>query len=78
MSNAPTDDKLREMISGYMISQVISVTATLGLADLLAKGAMSSEALAKATQTHGLRWHACCASSSFWVWLQSRKQGISS
>ena len=47
MSNAAADDatKLWEMISGYMISQVVSVTATLGLADLLAKGAMSGEAL---------------------------------
>jgi orsellinic acid C2-O-methyltransferase len=45
--------KLREMISGYMISQVICVTATLGLADLLATGATSVDALAQASETHG-------------------------
>jgi O-methyltransferase domain/Dimerisation domain len=45
--------KLREMISGYMISQVISVTARLGLADLLANGVTSAEALARASETHG-------------------------
>jgi hypothetical protein len=55
MSNVAAADtaKLREMISGYMISQVICVTASLGLADLLAKGAVSGEVLAKATETHG-------------------------
>ena len=45
--------KLREMISGYMISQVISATAALGLADLLAEGTEEREsALAEATGTH--------------------------
>jgi orsellinic acid C2-O-methyltransferase len=54
MSDVPTDDavKLSAMISGYMISQVISVAAQLGLPDLLADGAMSGAALAKATETH--------------------------
>jgi orsellinic acid C2-O-methyltransferase len=45
--------RLREMIAGYMISQVISVTAKLGLADLLAMGATSADALARASGTHG-------------------------
>ncbi len=44
--------QLRGMISGYMVSQVISVTAALGLADILAKGATSADALAKQTETH--------------------------
>jgi SAM-dependent methyltransferase len=44
--------RLREMISGYMISQVVSVAAVLGLADLLGTSAMSAEALAEATGTH--------------------------
>ena len=50
-----TDDdlaRLRRMISGYMVSQVISVTASLGLADILAKGETSADALAKQTETH--------------------------
>src|ERR1700692_2493761 len=54
MSDANADDstRLRAMISGYMISQVISATAALGLADLLAEGPKSAEALAKVTETH--------------------------
>jgi hypothetical protein len=56
MSNFAANDHttLRGMISGYMISQVISVANALGLADLLGTGAMSGEALAEATGTHGL------------------------
>ena len=54
MSGVTADDgaKLREMISAYMVSQVIFVAASLGLADLLAAGNMSAEALATATGTH--------------------------
>jgi SAM-dependent methyltransferase len=54
MSGVTADDgtKLREMISGYMVSQVIFVAAALGLADLLGAGGMSAEALASATGTH--------------------------
>jgi orsellinic acid C2-O-methyltransferase len=54
MSDADADDstRLRAMISGYMISQVISATAALGLADLLAEGPKSAEALAKVTETY--------------------------
>ena len=54
MSNVAADNvaKLREMISGYMLSQIISATAVLGLADLLASGTVSGKALAEATGTH--------------------------
>ncbi len=54
MFDANADDaaRLRGMISGYMISQVIFTTAALELADLLAETSMSAEALAKATATH--------------------------
>jgi len=44
--------KLSGMISGYMISQIISVAVELGVADLLAHGAMSEDAMAEATGTH--------------------------
>ena len=55
MSNVAANDaaKLRAMIAGYMVSQVTSVAAVLGLADLLAAGPMSGKALAEATGTHG-------------------------
>lgn len=54
MFDANADDaaRLRGMISGYMISQVISATAALDLADLFAEPGMSAGALAKATATH--------------------------
>jgi orsellinic acid C2-O-methyltransferase len=51
----PTDDdgtKLQGMISGYMMSQILSVTAILGIADLLGAGEASVAALAKSTETH--------------------------
>lgn len=53
MSDANADDsaRLRAMISGYMISQVISATAALRLADLLAEGPKCAEELAKTTET---------------------------
>ena len=50
--NADHSTRLRAMISGYMISQVISATAALGLADLLAEEPKSAEALAKMTKTY--------------------------
>ena len=54
MSNVAADNaaKLREMISGHMLSQILSATAMLGLADLLAAGKASGKALAEATGTH--------------------------
>ena len=53
MSNVAAENaaKLGEMISGYMLSQIISATAVLGLADLLATGTASGKALAEATGT---------------------------
>lgn len=51
----PTDDDrtgLQGMISTYMMSQILSVTASLGIADLLAAGEASVAALAKSTETH--------------------------
>jgi SAM-dependent methyltransferase len=51
----PTDDdrtRLHGMISGHMVSQILSVTASLGIADLLGAGEASVAALAKATETH--------------------------
>ena len=50
--NADHSTRLRTMISGYMISQIISATAALGLADLLAEEPKSVEALAKMTKTY--------------------------
>lgn len=54
MPEPAADDasRLREMICGYMTSQVISVAAALGLADLMARGAGSIAELAAATGAH--------------------------
>ncbi len=54
MTGSIPDDRImmQQMIAGYMMSQVISVAVTLGLADLLATGEASAQALAKATGTH--------------------------
>jgi O-methyltransferase domain/Dimerisation domain len=43
---------LLHMMTGYWISKAIAVAATLGIADLLANGPLSSDELATATQTH--------------------------
>src|ERR1700694_236680 len=43
---------LRRMTTAYWTSQVIHVTAKLGIPDLLADGAKTAEALASATATH--------------------------
>jgi hypothetical protein len=45
-------DDLRRLINGYQVSQAIHVAATLGVADLLADGARSSDELAQATGSH--------------------------
>jgi orsellinic acid C2-O-methyltransferase len=54
MANPTDDDRIRlqEMISGYMMSQILSVTANLGIADLLGAGDASVAALAKSSETH--------------------------
>ena len=46
-------ERLRQMITGYTISQVIAVAATLDLADMMAKDAMTPEQLATKTGAHG-------------------------
>jgi hypothetical protein len=51
-SDANDAAKLREMASGYMISQIIAVTAALGLADLLGDAIVSGNVLADATGIH--------------------------
>ncbi len=55
MTGVAGDDttRLRQMISGYMVSQVIYVTAVLGLADLTATSAMGADTLARQIGTHG-------------------------
>ena len=42
---------LRRLINGYQVSQAIHVAATLGIADLLARGARDSDDLASETHT---------------------------
>lgn len=45
-------DALRRLINGYQVSQAIHVAATLGIADLLARGPRQVEGLAAETGTH--------------------------
>ncbi len=45
-------DELRRLINAPQLSQVICVAAELGVADLLADGARTSDDLAEATRTH--------------------------
>jgi O-methyltransferase domain/Dimerisation domain len=45
-------EKLRRLANGYQVSQAIHVAATLGIADLLAGGARSSDELAADTESH--------------------------
>ena len=53
MSDAADDAaRLRRMVSGYMVSQVIAVAAALGLADLMAQQAAGIDDLARDTGTH--------------------------
>src|SRR3954449_1927835 len=40
------------LVNGYQISQALHVAASLGIADLLASGARTSDELAVATKTH--------------------------
>jgi SAM-dependent methyltransferase len=48
----PPEVQFLQMMSGYWVSQSLYVAAQLGIADLLANGSQSVEALAKATNTH--------------------------
>lgn len=49
---APLEVQFLQMMSGYWVSQSLYVAAQLGIADLLANGSQSVEALAKATNAH--------------------------
>ena len=48
---------LMPLINGFMTSRVVHVAAELGVADLLAQGAKSSETLARETGTHAPSLH---------------------
>jgi hypothetical protein len=48
---------LRRLINGYQVTQAIHVAATLGIADLLRDGPLSSDELAAATSTHARSLH---------------------
>src|ERR1700739_3212005 len=48
---------LMPLINGFMASRVVHVAAELGIADLLAEGAKSSEVLARETRTHAPSLH---------------------
>src|SRR5215218_9061814 len=55
MTNAPTRadlTELRQLVSGYRVSQAIHAVATLGVADLLLDGPQESDALAATTGVH--------------------------
>src|SRR6202795_4416962 len=75
MPNVEADGagKLREMISGYMISPVICLLAALLLADLLTTGAMSSGALAQATETDGRSLARLLCALTAWGLLEERE-----
>jgi hypothetical protein len=45
-------EALRRLVHGYQLSQAIHVAATLGIADLLAEGPLTSEELAAASGAH--------------------------
>src|SRR5215831_4243740 len=45
--------RMREMLGGYRITQMLYVAAKLGLPDLLAEGPKTPEKLAVATNAHG-------------------------
>ena len=49
---APEIVRMREMLGGYRITQMLYVAAKLGLPDLLADGPKTAEALATATDAH--------------------------
>ncbi|MFQ5914332.1 MAG: methyltransferase [Nitrospinota bacterium] len=52
-AEAPPPTALLQMVTGYWVSQAISVAAKLGIADLLKNGSRRFEELAEATGTHG-------------------------
>lgn len=52
MTQPTPQDQMARMITGYWISQIVQVAATLGIADLLADGPRTAEELARTTGTH--------------------------
>ena len=52
LGQAPSAQKLREMILGFQVSQLIHVAAKLGIADVLKDGPKSCDDLAKAVRAH--------------------------
>jgi hypothetical protein len=48
---------LRRLVNGYQVTQAIHVAATLGIADLLRDGPLSSDELAERTSTHTRSLH---------------------
>ena len=56
----PTDEML-SLLSGYWYSQVLYVMAELGIADCLAAGPKTAEALAQETGVDAARCIASCA-----------------
>ena len=54
---APPEATLLPMMTGYWVSQALYVAAKLGVADLVADGPVSAEALATLTNTHASSLH---------------------
>jgi len=52
MTAQEQSDELLRLITGYQVSQAISVAASLGIADLLKAGPVGSDELATATSSH--------------------------
>lgn len=75
MLSAIDKGNLGAMISGFMISRVISVATELRLADLLGAGTMSGEALAKATETHPPSLARLLRALAAWGLLEEREAG---
>lgn len=48
----PAQETMLSMLTGYWVSQLLFVAARLGVADLLAKGPMTPESIAKRTGAH--------------------------
>jgi O-methyltransferase domain/Dimerisation domain len=57
MPGEPPTVTLRRLVNGYQVTQAIHVAAVLGIADLLADGARSSDDLAAASGAHAPSLH---------------------
>jgi hypothetical protein len=51
-ANDETHKRLEQLIDGYADTQYVALAAQLGIADLLAEGPLSADALAEATHSH--------------------------